>query len=224
MEGRESTANARLLAKLKDKGISQRKFAAMIGMSTNGFHAIAKGETRVSKVLALAAQSLLGISAEWILNGEGDSEINPINSIDPWDRLLIDSLNGEDSRVFEVLIGKFESSSSPYRNNLDVQSNWSEPAIDEYRGLLQSLIRIMREFSGYESDTGQAPFRCGLMIIAGFDSDEIHMSHAGKLVDQRFKKKLARITEIRDELNLMTGKSKEKNGDPERMSKLNPKH
>ena len=72
----ESTANARVLDKLKDKGISQRKFAAMIGMSTNGFHAIAKGETRVSKVLALAAQSLLGISAEWILNGEGDSEIN----------------------------------------------------------------------------------------------------------------------------------------------------
>ena len=54
----------------------------MIGMSTNGFHAIAKGETRVSKVLALAAQSLLGISAEWILNEEG-LEINPINSIDP---------------------------------------------------------------------------------------------------------------------------------------------
>ncbi len=45
MERRESTANERLLAKLKDKGISQRKFAAMIGMSTNGFHAIAKGET-----------------------------------------------------------------------------------------------------------------------------------------------------------------------------------
>ena len=62
------------------------------------------------------------------------------------------------------------------------------------------------------------------MIIAGFDSDEIHMSHAGKLVDQRFKKKLARITEIRDELNLMIGKSKEKNGGPERMSKLNTKH
>ena len=224
MGRREPTANARLLAKLKDKGISQRKFAAMIGMSTNGFHAIAKGETRVSKVLALAAQSLLGISAEWILNGEGDSEINPINSIDPWDRLLIKSLNSEDSRVFEVLIGKFESSSSPYRNNLDEQGNWSEPEINEYRGLLQSLIRIMREFSSYESDTGQAPFRCGLMIIAGFDSDEIHMSHAGKLVDQRFKKKLARITEIRDELNLMIGKSKEKNGDPERMSKLNPKH
>ena len=76
-----------MLAKLKDRA-SLKKFAAMIGMSTNGFHAIAKGEGRASKVLALAAQSLLGISAEWILNGEGVSEINPINSIDPWDSFL----------------------------------------------------------------------------------------------------------------------------------------
>ena len=76
MNPKTSTPNQRLIDSLKDRSISQRKFAGMIGMSTNGFHSIAKGGTRVSRVLALAAESLLGVNAEWILTGEGDPELD----------------------------------------------------------------------------------------------------------------------------------------------------
>ena len=217
MNPKTSTPNQRLIDSLKDRSISQRKFAGMIGMSTNGFHSIAKGGTRVSRVLALATESLLGVNAEWILTGEGDPELDLQKKIDPWQRLVLNRLHSEDSRIFEILIGEIESSSSPYRNGLDSSSTWSTSQTEHYKGLIESLVSILREFSSYESDMGQAPFRCGLMIISGFKISDVEKSHAGRLMDPKFKKRLARIHDIREELYQMINQSRKSNGNPETM-------
>ena len=206
MEELNITPNQRLMTAISSLGISQRKFAAMIGMSANGFNSIAKGDTKVSRVLALAAESLLYANADWIMTGKGSPVSNIKNRLDPWERLVLEKLQHEEGRIFDVLIADLESKSSPYRNALDSSKSWDEEKISKYNNLVGSLRKIMDGYRNMDPDDGQAPFRCGLMHVAGFKEDEIENSDIGNMVDPRFKNSLARIRDIRGELDILMNK------------------
>ena len=92
------------------------------------------------------------------------------------------------------------------RNALDSSKSWNEEKISKYNNLVGSLRKIMDGYRNMDPDDGQAPFRCGLMHVAGFKEDEIENSDIGNMVDPRFKNSLARIRDIRGELDILMNK------------------
>jgi hypothetical protein len=63
------TPSGRLRIATVQSGISQRKFADMLGISLSSLGMCISGKSSVSKPLALAVELVHGFEADWILNG-----------------------------------------------------------------------------------------------------------------------------------------------------------
>ena len=113
------TPGDRLLYAIKNSDMTQRKFAGLIGMSPNGLNSIVKGRKRLSRTLALAAELITGVRADWILNNELPIDLDPISKIEPWDRIVLDFYRPNDMNIFERVFGEIEQQTSPFRNSID---------------------------------------------------------------------------------------------------------
>ena len=63
------TPSGRLRIATVQSGISQRRFAEMLGISLSSLTYCISGKSSVSKPLALAVELVHGFEADWILNG-----------------------------------------------------------------------------------------------------------------------------------------------------------
>ena len=93
------------------------------------------------------------------MTGKGSPVSNIKNRLDPWERLVLEKLQHEEGRIFDVLIADLESKSSPYRNALDSSKSWDEEKISKYNNLLGSLRKIMDGYRNMDPDDERAPFR-----------------------------------------------------------------
>ena len=196
----EGAPGDRLLFAIKNAELNQRKFSHLIGMSPNGINSIIKGKKRLSKTIALAAEQITGVKAEWILNEEKPVFIDPMSKIDPWLRLVIESLNPEDSKIYERVIAGIEQETSKFRNSLDSDFGWNEEEQNQYQSVIKDAKKILMPLSLLESDEGQAPFRAGLLVLSGkFSFEEVLSSEAGIRTDQNFKSNLEALRKIRNQ-------------------------
>ena len=196
----------RLLFAIKNAELNQRKFSHLIGMSPNGINSIIKGKMRLSKTLALAAEQITGVKAEWILNEKMPMFADPMSKIDPWPRLVIESLKPLDSQIYERVVAGIEQETSKFRNSLDSDFGWNEEEQNQYQSVIKDAKKILMPLSLLESDEGQAPFRAGLLVLSGkFSFEEVLSSEAGIRTDSNFLPTLERLKQIRIVLNdLMT--------------------
>ena len=78
---RMDSPKGRLKTICKEKRITQKEFADLVGMSLRGFATVLSGKVKVSKTLALAVEAQLGYKADWILTGEEPTKVTAsINS------------------------------------------------------------------------------------------------------------------------------------------------
>jgi len=203
MENTADTPSERLQSVLTDLEISQRKFAKMIGMSANGLNSIVRGKKKVSRILALATENLTGVSAQWIQTGAGPKFNNIKSRLDPWDKLVLDHLGGEDGRIFDRVIARIESRTSPFRNHLFDEDIWNEDQLHKYRLRMNEIRSLVSGYNVIDTGEGQGPFRCALLLLSGFQMEEVLSSYAGSHTDERFIKDLERIHGFREELEEM---------------------
>ena len=191
----------RLLYAIRGSGMTQRKFAGLIGMSPNGLNSIVKGKKRLSRILALATEQITGVRAEWILNKDFPIDLDPIRKIDPWDRMVLEFYRPDDNNLFERVVAGIEQNTSPFRNSIDPEAAWSQEQNDRYQALIKEAKELLYFFNHLDADEGQGPFRYGLMILHGrFTKEELGNSEAAANTDPRFMENLERISVIRDEL------------------------
>ena len=88
--------NGRLRMVWIRSGKSQKDFSTSIGLSVSGLNSLmgtyAK-KSKVSKSIALAVESIYKINHEWILSGIGLQKFNPIQNLDPWERMILEIYN-----------------------------------------------------------------------------------------------------------------------------------
>jgi len=66
---------------LNESGLTQREFAAALGITENYISLLINGKKeKISETLALLIQEKYGYSAEWVLTGKGDKFVNTRNS------------------------------------------------------------------------------------------------------------------------------------------------
>jgi transcriptional regulator with XRE-family HTH domain len=65
------TAEERFESALRKNNISRQAAADRLGVSLSSIAMYCVGQAKIRKVVALAIQAELGISAEWILSGKG---------------------------------------------------------------------------------------------------------------------------------------------------------
>lgn len=68
----DHTAEKRLEGVLKKLGISRQQFADGLGISLSSVAMYFTGHHRVRRVVALAADSVFGINATWVMTGKGE--------------------------------------------------------------------------------------------------------------------------------------------------------
>ena len=191
----------RLLFAIKDSDMTQRKFAELIGMSPNGLNSIVKGRKRLSRTLALAAELITGVRADWILNNELPIDLDPISKIEPWDRIVLEFYRPNDMNIFERVFGEIEQQTSPFRNSIDQEIAWTKKQNDQYQVLIKEAKELLQYFTQLDTDQGQGPFRYGLMILHGkFSKEELGNSETAVYTDSKFMANLERISVIRGEL------------------------
>ncbi len=191
----------RLLYAIKNSEMTQKKFAGLIGMSPNGLNSIVKGRKRLSRTLALAAELITGVRADWILNNELPIDLDPISKIEPWDRIVLEFYRPNDMNIFERVFGEIEQQTSPFRNSIDPEIAWSKEQNDQYQALIREAKELLHYFIQLDVDEGQGPFRYGLMILHGkFSKEELVNSEAAAETDSKFMANLERISVIRGEL------------------------
>ena len=197
----------RLLFAIKNAELNQRKFSQLIGMSPNGINSIIKGKKRLSKTLALATEQITGVNAEWILDEQMPVFVDPNSKIDPWHRLVIETLKPLDSQIYERVIAGIEQETSKFRNSLDSDFGWNEEEQNQFQSVIKDAKKILMPLSLLESDEGQAPFRAGLLVLSGkFSFEEVLSSEAGIRTDQNFKSNLEALRKIRNQLNALINK------------------
>ena len=191
----------RLLFAIKDSDMTQRKFAELIGMSPNGLNSIVKGRKRLSRTLALAAELITGVRADWILNNELPIDLDPISKIEPWDRIVLEFYRPNDMNIFERVFGEIEQQTSPFRNSIDQEIAWTKKQNDQYQVLIKEAKELLQYFTQLDTDQGQGPFRYGLMILHGkFSKEELGNSETAVYTDSKFMANLERIGVIRGEM------------------------
>ncbi len=195
------TPGQRLLGAIKGSGMTQRKFARLIGMSPNGLNQIVKDKNRLSRTLAFAAELITGVRAEWILNKEFPVYVDPSSKIEPWDRMVLEFYRPNDMNLFERVFGEIDQQTSPFRNSIDPEIAWTEEQNDQYQALIREAKELLHFFTQLDTDEGQGPFRYGLMILHGkFSEEELVNSEAAVYTDSKFIENLERISVIRGEL------------------------
>ena len=195
------TPGQRLLGAIKGSGMTQRKFARMIGMSPNGLNQIVKDKNRLSRTLALATELITGVRAEWILNKEFPVYVDPISKIEPWDRMVLEFYRPNDMNLFERVFGEIDQQTSPFRNSMDPEIAWTQKQNDQYQALIGEAKKLLQIFNQLDTDEGQGPFRYGLMILHGkFSKEELGNSEAAVYTDSKFMVNLESINFIRGEL------------------------
>ena len=197
----------RLLYAIKNSEMTQKKFAGLIGMSPNGLNSIVKGRKRLSRTLALAAELITGVRADWILNNELPIDLDPISKIEPWDRIVLEFYRPNDMNIFERVFGEIEQQTSPFRNSIDPEIAWTKEQNDQYQARIKEAKELLQYFTKLDTDQGQGPFRLGLMILHGkFSKDELENSEASGNTDTGLNESIERIWAIRNELDKLINK------------------
>ena len=195
------TPGQRLLFAIKYSDMTQRKYARLIGISPNGLNQIVKGKNRLSKTMALAAELITGVRADWILNNELPIDLDPISKIEPWDRIVLEFYRPNDMNIFERVFGEIEQQTSPFRNSIDHEIAWTKEQNNQYQELIKEAKELLQYFTQLDTDQGQGPFRYGLMILHGkFSKEELGNSETAVYTDSKFMANLERISVIRGEL------------------------
>ena len=205
------TPGDRLLTAITVSQMTQRKFAGLIGMSPNGLNSIVKGKKRLSRILALATEQITRVRAEWILNNENPTFLDPNSKIDPWDRIVLEFYRSNDMDLFERILRKIDQETSPFRNSIDPKKAWSEEQNKKYQALINEAKRIIDFFMHLEKSEGQGPYRLGLMILhGGFPEIELVNSSAAYYTETGNNSYMERISEIRLELDDLINNSNTK--------------
>jgi len=195
------TPGQRLLYAIKISEMTQRNYARLIGISPNGLNMIVKGKNRLNKTMALAAELITGVRAEWILNNELPIDLDPISKIEPWDRIVLEFYRPNDMNIFERVFGEIEQQTSPFRNSIDPEIAWTKEQNNQYQELIKEAKELLQYFTQLDTDQGQGPFRYGLMILHGkFSKEELGNSESAVYTDSKFMANLERISVIRGEL------------------------
>ena len=168
---------------------------------------IVKGKNRLSKTMALAAELITGVRAEWILNNELPIDLDPISKIEPWDRIVLEFYRPNDMNIFERVFGEIEQQTSPFRNSIDQEIAWTKKQNDQYQVLIKEAKELLQYFTKLDTDQGQGPFRLGLMILHGkFRKDELENSEADIYSVTGINESIERIWAIRNELDNLINK------------------
>ena len=201
------TPGQRLLYAIKISEMTQRNYARLIGISPNGLNQIVKGKNRLSKTMALAAELITGVRADWILNNELPIDLDPISKIEPWDRIVLEFYRPNDMNIFERVFGEIEQQTSPFRNSIDPEIAWTKEQNDQYQALISEAKKLLHFFTQLDTDEGQGPFRFALMILHGkFSKEELVNSEASGNTETDFNPSIERIWVIRSELDNLINK------------------
>jgi len=186
--------------------MTQRKFAELIGMSPNGLNSIIKGKKRLSRVLAIAAERLTGVRADWILNHESPKRLDPYNEIDPWARLILEYFKNEHEMVHEMVFRELESRTSSLKHGLDKNRIWSKEEKNKFDELLNE-IRGFIDFY-FVSDDGWAPNMYIYLVMSfKFRRKELDESWVGIESSASKSKTMLRVWEIREEMENLLNKN-----------------
>ena len=170
----EETTGERLLSAIKNSNLTQKKFAELIGMSANGINSIVKDKKPLSKVIALAAELITGVKADWLLFKKPPKEDlhSPYEKLDPWDRMVIDFFSDDDRDMYEKVFREIDNQTNTFRNSFDESKLWNESQKLQYEDLISKAKEELSYF--FHQEDGQAPFRYLLQIISGkFNNEEL---------------------------------------------------
>jgi len=186
--------------------LTQRKFAELIAMSPNGLNSIIKGKKRLSRVLALAAERLTGVRADWILHNEQPKNIDPLKELDPWARLVLEYFKDEHEKVHDTVFREIELKASDLKHGLDKDKIWSEEERKRFENLLGEVSGYIQFFLG--SEEGWAPNMYIYLIMSyRFERLELEGSWLGIESEASKSETMSRIWEIREEMALLLNKN-----------------
>lgn len=98
-------AYERVRQMLKETGVTQKEFAAKVGLSTPATSAMLRGNSSVSEVLANAIELKFNYKADWVLHGEDPKFTEQKETkVDPFDRMVLERLAGWQSEEDQKLI------------------------------------------------------------------------------------------------------------------------
>ena len=201
----QETPGDRLLCAITEKSMTQRKFAELIGMSPNGLNSIIKGQKRLSRVLAIAAERLTGVRADWILNHEPPQSLNPYNEIDPWARLILEYFKDAHEEVHEMVFRELESKTSSLKHGLDKNKLWTEEDKKRFEELLAEIRRFIDFY--FESEDGWAPNMYIYLVMSfRFEKLELDDSWVGRESGASKSPTMKRVWEIKDEMGVLINK------------------
>ena len=107
------TPNGRLRFVWLRSGLSQREFAESLGLSLSGLNSLlgtASKTSKVSRSIALALEHLYRVNHQWILTGEGLRNFNPVETLDPWKRMILDFFEPiPEENLLEMILNKHEN-------------------------------------------------------------------------------------------------------------------
>ena len=202
----QETPGDRLLFAITERSLTQRKFAELIGTSPNGLNSIIKGKKRLSRVLALAAERLTGVRADWILHNEQPKNIDPLKELDPWARLVLEYFKDEHEKVHDTVFREIELKASDLKHGLDKDKIWSEEERKRFENLLGEVSGYIQFFLG--SEEGWAPNMYIYLIMSyRFERLELEGSWLGIESEASKSETMSRIWEIREEMALLLNKN-----------------
>ena len=203
---RMDSPKGRLKTICKEKRITQKEFADLVGMSLRGFATVLSGKVKVSKTLALAVEAQLGYKADWILTGEGPRLEENLKNLSYWERLVLDVTKDSDRRIAEQVCLWLDSKAGPKKFSFDERDAWGDRALSRYEELMTEIKKILNQMLGHPDGTEkQATFR-GMLLILYFGEDEFDSEddESHFFFDEE-DQDLERIKEIRSELEELIG-------------------
>ena len=88
----------------KELKMSQRSFAKSIGIAPTGLSGIFRSGVRVTRLMANSIELKYGYRADWILEGKDPKMVDKLARLDPFDKMVLDSLKGNQSLEFKKKI------------------------------------------------------------------------------------------------------------------------
>ena len=143
----------RLLRVQKLKGMNSKDFAESIGLTGPAFHNLKTRNSKISRPLAYAVELKTGISAEWILTGEGKLKSDPRNRLDLSEQVVLEIMVGSNINAETLQIFVFQNLE---RNISKAESDFSmatgalvdEKAMNELQKRSGNKLKYIGELSG----------------------------------------------------------------------------
>ena len=147
----------RLLRVQKLKGMNSKDFAESIGLTGPAFHNLKTRNSKISRPLAYAVELKTGISAEWILTGEGKLKSDPRNRLDLSEQVVLEIMVGSKINAETLQIFVFQNLE---RNISKAESDFSmatgalvdEKAMNELQKRSGNKLKYISELSGINLD------------------------------------------------------------------------